>query len=282
MDRIGIYINESLNKEIKIKDIIGSTRCLQDVSLFCTQKQVHFMPECVAVSDSQTKLDCILVFGGDGTILSAIDYALQSNASILGINSGKLGFLSDFSSSEVNKYLPRLISGNYKKLHRMLLDVSVIRGRKVIHRCFALNDAVIYKGLVSRLINIKVICSGRFVLETRCDGMIAASPTGSTAYSLSAGGPILSPETKAFVIAALCPHVLSVRPMVFPTSDKLTFKMAKVYNETILQIDGKNVQPLVDGDSITIKEAKNKISFITLTGKSFYQTLRKKLHMGKL
>lgn len=281
MKKIGIYINETYKDSLDLNKMINHLKRYDECRIYCSQKQARLLPETVSVSSKSEPLDVLLVFGGDGTILSSVDYSLETSAPILGINLGKLGFLSDFSLADFDKYIPKLFAEEYCILQRMLLHTIVRRKGAAIYEGFALNDAVVYKGLVSRLIDIKLTCSSKFVLNTRCDGMIAATPTGSTAYSLSAGGPILSPEMDAIIVAALCPHVLSVRPMVFPASDKLTFKMAKVYNETMLQIDGKNVQSLIDGDLITVRAAKNKVRFITLTGKSFYQTLRKKLHMGK-
>lgn len=283
MKKIGIFINESFLHIIDIKDIASEIRSFTGAEVICSPEQTHIMPKDIRRAEPQEILDCLIVFGGDGTILSAIDFSIESAAPILGVNSGKLGFLTDFSLYDFSKYIPRLFNGSkYKIIKRLLIETDVKRGGKTIYSGFALNDAVIYKGLVSRLIDIKLYCSGKFVLETRCDGMIAATPTGSTAYSLSAGGPIISPEMEALIAAALCPHVLSVRPMVFSASESLVFKMSKVYSETMLQIDGKNVQSLVDGDLIKVKAAKQKVKFISLTGKSFYQTLRKKLHMGKI
>jgi NAD+ kinase len=282
MKKIGIYINESFRQFLDISKLINEINKADNPEIYCSQKQYPLFPQDIKISQKGEKLDCILVFGGDGTILNAVDYALQSCAPILGVNSGKLGFLTDFSLAELDRFLPKLFQGEYQTLDRLMLVTIVSRLNKLIYKGFALNDAVIYKGLVSRLIDIKLYASGKFVLETRCDGMIASTPTGSTAYSLSAGGPILSPDMDALIAAAICPHVLSVRPMVFPICEKLQFKMSKIYNETMLQIDGRNVLLLADGDLVTVKAAENKVSFLTLTGKSFYQTLRKKLHMGKL
>ncbi len=283
MKKIGIFINESFLHLIDMKDLGSEIRSFTGAELICSSDQVHVMPKDIRAAKPNEALDCLLVFGGDGTILSAIDFSIESSAPILGINSGKLGFLTDFSLYDFSRYIPRLFNGcKHKIIERLMLETCVKREGEIICSGFALNDAVIYKGLVSRLIDIKFYCSGKFVLETRCDGMIAATPTGSTAYSLSAGGPIISPEIEALIVAALCPHVLSVRPMVFSAVDSLTFKMAKIYSETMLQIDGKNVQGLIDGDLIKVKAAKQKVRFISLTGKSFYQTLRKKLHMGKI
>lgn len=232
------------------------------------------------------ELKCIFVFGGDGTILQSVPHSIRSDAPLLGINLGKLGFMSDVSLREFDKnhlsYISSLESGNFETFTRMLLDVEVKRKNKLIYRGIALNDAVIYKGLVSRLIEVRLYVSQKFVLKTRCDGIISSTPTGSTAYSLSAGGPIVDPEMNALLVAPLCPHVLSVRPMVFSGYDTLAFYMREAFNETILQIDGKNVQDLIDGDVILVKQAVQRQKFITLTKKTFFDTLRRKLHMGKV
>lgn len=298
MKRIGIYSNKMEELGQVISKTIDRYLARDDIELYSPKERMQFLPHYVKPYEFDEQLDCILVFGGDGTILGAVEYSLRSSAPILGINMGRLGFLSDFSVKEFPKYINRLLDSEFfeknKNLQtpinskeisivtRMLLENEVKHEGKSVYRGYALNDAVVYKGLVSRLIEIKFYCDKNFVVETRCDGIIAATPTGSTAYTLSAGGPILPPQMEALVVAALCPHVLSVRPMVFPASSELKFKMVKVYNETMLQLDGKNVHPLVDNDLVIVKAAKEKVGFITLTGKNFYQTLRKKLHMGKI
>ena len=282
MKKIGIY---SKNLKENGSLIVRALECRFDRNglLFYTpEEMIDYLPDCVQPYTEGDKLDSILVFGGDGTILGAMDFALKSSAPILGINMGKLGFLSDFSISEFDKYIERLLESKYSIIKRMLLETEIRKNGKMLFHGYALNDAVIYKGLVSRLIEIRFFCNGNYVVETRCDGMIASTPTGSTAYSLSAGGPILAPEMEAFIVAPLCPHVLSVRPMVFPASAELKFRMTRAYNETMLQLDGKNVHALTDGDNVVVKAARDKVGFITLTGKNFYQTLRKKLHMGKI
>ncbi|HCX72863.1 MAG TPA: NAD(+) kinase, partial [Candidatus Cloacimonas sp.] len=248
---------------------------------FCQQQ--NFYPDFInyiSKIDSE-KLECILVFGGDGTILSAVEYSLQYNAPLLGINIGKLGFLSESNFKELEKSIENLKRNRYKIQKRMLLKVQLKRNKQILYVGRALNDAVINKGVISKLIDIKISSNRRFVLETRCDGILAATPTGSTAYSLSAGGPIVSPVMEAIVVAPLNPHVLSVRPMVFAASDKIKFKLVKGYQNSILQLDGKNSYELQDNDEIIITAAAEKVEFVKLSNKTFYQILRKKLHMGR-
>jgi len=282
MKKIGIYSKSLQENSSLIVKALERHFNRKDLQFYTLEEMTKHLPDFFQPYNRGDKLDSILVFGGDGTILGAVDFALNSSAPILGINMGKLGFLSDFSINEFDKYIDRLLESKYSIIKRMLLETEIRKNGKVLYHGYALNDAVIYKGLVSRLIEIRFYCNRNFVVETRCDGMIASTPTGSTAYSLSAGGPILAPEMEAFIVAPLCPHVLSVRPMVFSASAELKFKMTRAYNETMLQLDGKNVHALTDGDNVIVKAAKSKVGFITLTGKNFYQTLRKKLHMGKI
>ncbi|HPM00767.1 MAG TPA: NAD(+)/NADH kinase [Candidatus Cloacimonadota bacterium] len=228
------------------------------------------------------KPDCILVFGGDGTILRSLHYASNFHAPILGFNMGTLGFLTDCKINELIPSINMFINGKYQIEKRMLLDISVIRNNERIIHLPALNDAVIYKGELSKLITLKLFSNKRYVYETRCDGIITATPTGSTAYSMSSGGPIISPDMEAFVVNPLNPHVLSIRPMIFNAEDTLHFKLEEPHSSTVLQIDGVNVVQLLPKDKITIKRSTKKMCFIKLSHRTFYQILRKKLKMGKL
>lgn len=226
-------------------------------------------------------LNAILVFGGDGTILRAVPFALKTNAAILGVNFGKMGFLSESHPFEIEKSLKYLAEKEFKTEERMLISVTHKRKGKIFYKAKALNDAVIYKGLVPGLIEIKIQADRRFVLNTRCDGIVVSTPTGSTAYSLSAGGPIISPVMNAVIVAPLNPHILTVRPMVFPAASQIHLKIINTHGQTILQIDGENAHTLEDGDDIYITQSQQKVRFIKLTNRTFYQILRRKLHMGK-
>ncbi len=228
------------------------------------------------------KLDYILVFGGDGTILRSMHYALGFHSSILGFNMGNLGFLTDCRISELIPSVSLLLKGKFQVEKRMLLDISVLRNNERIVHQPALNDAVIYKGELSRLISLKLYSNKRYVYETRCDGIITATPTGSTAYSMSSGGPIISPNMDAFIVNPLNPHVLSIRPMIFNAEDTLHYKLEEPHSSTVLQIDGINVIQLLPKDKVTIKCSAKKMSFIKLSHRTFYQILRKKLKMGNI
>lgn len=277
MKKFGIFLNPHNNDEEKIiallKDLYSNYH-LKFVLL--SKKNINF-PDFIS-KNKEEALDIILVFGGDGTILKAKDFSIHYNAPILGINTGNLGFLSEITPKELGKSIQYLLDDKYKVQTRMMLKVYVKRDGEKIYLDNALNDVVIYKGITPKLINISIYCNDRNVVETRCDGLILSTPTGSTAYSLSAGGPILSPIMDAIVVAPLNPHVLTVRPMVFSSKDMLS---VKVDPKSIIQIDGQNSFDLKKGDRLFVTASEKRVNFIKLGNRTFFQILRKKFHMGK-
>jgi len=279
MNNFGVFINpyhNDLNSVMKLLKKLSVK-----VNFFQLQKLDINLSEFIKIADDKINLDCILSFGGDGTFLRAMHFSLLKKAPLLGINMGKLGFLSDSSLHELEKSIDDLMNKKYKIQERMLLKASLKRKGEAIFSDLAMNDVVIYKGETPRLAEIKISSNKRFVFDTRCDGIIVSTPTGSTAYSLSAGGPLLSPVMDAIIVSPLNPHILSVRPMVFSSADKLGFNVLDLDREGVLQLDGMNVEKLRSGDEIIVTAANKKVEIIKLTNKTFYQILRKKLHMGK-
>ncbi len=286
MKHFGVYLNPSYAHKNEVYDILLSMHATKDIHFYGLPEQKSVLPpfiRCDAdLENGKPKLACILVFGGDGTIMRAKKMALDTGSPILGINIGNLGFLSESTLKDVKKSMESLFRNHYEIQTRMLLEIKLKRKGKIIASELALNDAVIYKAITPRLIEIRVYSNRRLVIDARCDGIVASSPTGSTAYSLSAGGPILSPLMDAIVVSPLNPHILATRPIVFPASDTLSFKMMQIYQMAVLQIDGQNVHDLENGDEVFVTAAKQKISFIKLNKQTFYQILRKKMHMGRL
>ncbi len=281
MNNFGVFINPFYTRPEMIFDLLKKLNITKDVDFYCMAEQKEIMPNFIQEVPADNTLDCILSFGGDGTFLQAMHYSLKYNSPLLGINVGKLGFLSDSNLKELESSIDHLKKNKFKIQKRMLLRVQVKRQNEMIFSELALNDAVIYKGETPRLTEIKIFSNKRFVLDTRCDGIIISTPTGSTAYSLSAGGPLLSPVMDAIIMAPLNPHNLSVRPMVFAAKDKLEFEVLKTHTDGVLQLDGKNTVRLKEHDLILITSAARKMEVIKLSNKTFYQILRKKLHMGR-
>ncbi len=283
MKNFGIFFNPHYLDKGAIFKVLKVLHEEKDLNFFKFPEQSNILPEFIHTikEKDQNKLDCLLSFGGDGTFLRTVKFSLKTKAPILGINLGKLGFLSESSVSELEKSIDDLIQNNYKVQKRLLLNASIKRDKEIIFSANALNDAVLYKGEIPKLIDIRFYANRRFVLETRCDGIIISTPTGSTAYSLSAGGPIISPVMDAFIVTPLNPHILSVRPMVFDADDKLNYKITETDGSSYLQLDGVNSHSLKPDDEVIVTSASQKVNFIKLTNKTFFQILRKKLKMGK-
>jgi len=194
----------------------------------------------------------------------------------MGVNLGSLGFLTEVKLEEMHVAFEGLIAGTYRVEERALLEVEVQRGNRVLARYLALNDAVINKGALARIIEIEVTVNGQPVTLTRSDGLIISTPTGSTAYSLSAGGPILYPTLEAFIITPICPHALTNRPVVVP--DKAILDVAlRRGSGVMLTVDGQVGMPIVQGDSLKVRKAAASVRIVQPTGSTFFKLLREKL-----
>jgi NAD+ kinase len=283
MKNFAICINPRFTDKHSIYDLLKSLSEGSGINYFAAPGEQEQMQDLIKLlpKGKKAKIDCILVFGGDGTILRAKQLALDTGAPLLGINLGYLGFLSESVLPEIAKSLSNLKQGKYKLLNRMLISCQLKRDGKVLYTGLALNDAVIHKAESAGLIQVRIKASGRYVFDTRCDGVITCTPTGSTAYSLAAGGPILYPQMRAIVLSPLNPHILSIRPMVFPSKERLTMKIHGLQQPAMLQIDGENSFVILEGDEISVTASERHVSFIKLSNRTFYQILRNKLHLGK-
>lgn len=280
MNKFLVYISSSLTNTDSLVTILNKISEIHEVIFFVLPHQANSITG-IPVVDRHDKINAMLVFGGDGTILRAVKHALKLKVPILGVNLGHLGFLSEISLPELEKSIVEITSNKYKILSRMMLKVMIKKNDKSIQTGLALNDAVLSKGDRPTLINLRVYSDRRYVFSTRCDGIIAASPTGSTAYSLSAGGPIITPVMDAIVVVPITPHVLTVRPMVFPSGANISFVLEEETEFCWLQLDGQNFSRLNPGEKVTITSAPLKVDFIKLSNRTFYKTLRTKMHLGK-
>ena len=220
--------------------------------------------------------DLLLVFGGDGTMLRAARDIAGSPTPILGINIGGLGFLTAVPSGKLAHALEQIWGGNFKFESRALIEaVGVCNGKKI--RETALNDIVVSRGAVSRLITLDVGVDGELITRYRCDGLIISSPTGSTAYSLSAGGAVVLPTAEVFALTPICPHALSNRSIILPLSSKISVKAVSPHPATIMSVDGQIVAELDADDEVTIRRSRRKIRLMRLADNSFLEALRRKL-----
>jgi NAD+ kinase len=223
----------------------------------------------------------LLVLGGDGTLISAAGLAATRGIPILPVNMGSLGFLTSFTLEELYPALEDTLNGNYAMTERIMLYVDVQRGEKIIDTERVLNEVVINKGALARMIQLELSINSDFVCRYRADGMIVASPTGSTAYSLSAGGPIVHPAVDSFIITPICPHTLSDRPLVIPQSAFVEVRLASQTESVFLTLDGQRGIPLESKDCVRISRAKECLRLIHPPKKSYFEILRSKLKWGE-
>lgn len=223
---------------------------------------------------------CVICFGGDGTILHMAKAATRNNVPVLGVNIGTMGFMAELESSELEELL-RLAAGDYTIDSRMMLDVTVHRDRDIIFHDICLNDAAITKGAIARIVHLKVECDGVQALECSGDGVIVATPTGSTAYSLSAGGPIVEPEAESILVTPICSHEIVSRCVV--TSDRRVITVGLTHNarrNAFLSVDGGKAVKINMGDVITVRKSEYTTKLIRLKQRSFYDVVNKKFGIG--
>ncbi len=222
-------------------------------------------------------VDVLLVFGGDGTILRVARAIAGSRTPILGINIGSLGFLTAVPSSEVASALKQVWAGNFTFESRVLLQAGGRCNSCLIDQP-ALNDIVFSRGIASRLIELEVHVDGEALTRYRCDGLIVSSPTGSTAYSLAAGGAVVFPTANVLALTPICPHTLSNRSLILPLSAKIQVEVISANPSTVLSADGEVVTELATSDRVTVCRSRRTVRLMHLAGSSFCDTLRRKLH----
>ncbi|MGE5173726.1 MAG: NAD(+)/NADH kinase [Betaproteobacteria bacterium] len=227
-------------------------------------------------------VDMLIVLGGDGTLLSAARHVADAHTDvpIFGVNLGSLGFMAEVSLDELYDNLEKAIAGKLETEERMMLSACVIREGKCLARYRVLNDAVINKGALARMMELKVSVSGGHLTTLRADGLIVATPTGSTAYSLSAGGPIIHPTIHCFVVTPICPHTLSNRPIALPDTAVVTVCLTSQSEDVSLTLDGQIGFPLVPHDVVEIRKSRYTMKLIKHPSKSYYEILRTKLKWG--
>ncbi|MGU9956147.1 MAG: NAD(+)/NADH kinase [Arenicellales bacterium WSBS_2016_MAG_OTU3] len=227
-------------------------------------------------------IDLAVVVGGDGTMLHAARTLASEKVPVAGINLGRLGFLTDIVADNMFVEIDRIMQGDYRLEDRSMLKLEIWSGGKITHNTFALNDFVISKGSVARLIEFRSQVNGELVRQTRGDGLIISTPTGSTAYSLSAGGPILHPEVPAISLVPVCPHALSNRPIVLSDTVKIEIEMIDVSGSFAnVAADGQIEKQVNKGDKLLIERADQTATIVRSTSHSHYESLRSKLGWGK-
>jgi NAD+ kinase len=231
---------------------------------------------CEVVAEGETKADLAIVIGGDGTMLTAARDLVRHHVPLVGVNQGRLGFMTDIGQHDMQSGVATILDGDYTVEERTLLDAEIQRQGKSVLRTIALNEAVIGKGSQGRLIEFELSVDGEFVYRLRADGIIVATPTGSTAYALSAQGPILHPAVAGFTLVPLNPHTLSARPV--SVSDRGVIEIAMLHAlDARAHFDGLALHDMVQGDRLVLKRSADTVRFVHPPGYRYFATLREKL-----
>ncbi len=285
MKAIGLIANKDKDNVLNLLQFVINWLKQRGVKIMMDQETSSILDDSSSFFTSEemaNHCDCILVLGGDGTMLNTARIAAPWNIPLLGINLGRLGFLSEIDIPNVEEGLEKLLHGEYQIEKRMMLQAQVLRQGKLLDVSIALNDAVITKGAFSRLIRLQTNIDGEKVAVYPVDGIIVASPTGSTAYSLSAGGPVVIPEMDLMILTPICPHSLWARPLIIASNSQLKVKLLSDNAEVMLTMDGQHAFRLEQNDEIMVTKAPYKANFIKLSGRSFYSVLHSKLNEGDL
>jgi len=280
--KIGLIIN------IKRPDVF---RVAREVISFLTKNGEHrlVMDMEAATAMSYEKLgvdsiemqrvDLILAMGGDGTLLHTVQMIEGKSIPILGINLGSLGFLTEVTEEGLYSALTNILLGPYQIEKRMMLSIKIIRQTATLTTFKALNEAVVAESEIARMVNLKVFIDAEYLTTYRADGLIISTPTGSTGYSLAAGGTIVVPRMKVLMLTPVCPHTLTARPMIIPENSKIIIEIISS-GQSILTIDGQQTYSLEFADKIEIERAEEEICLIKPQQCGFYEVLRNKLKWG--
>ena len=232
-------------------------------------------------SELPPKCDLILVMGGDGTLLAAARGAHEANVPILAVNLGSLGFLTAVTVGELYDSLDVVLNEKHQVEYRKMLQIQMVRDGSVVETYHALNDAVLNKGAISRMLDFEAYIDGQFVTLIKADGVIVSTPTGSTAYSLAAGGPIVHPSVEAFLVTPICPHTLTNRPVLVPDCSRIEIVVKTEAESVFLTVDGQVGLDLHNEDRVVCELSPSRIGLVQPPQKGFFEVLRSKLKWGE-
>jgi NAD+ kinase len=231
------------------------------------------------------RADLVIALGGDGTLLHTTHLVGSSQIPLLGVNLGGLGFLTEITLKELYPVLRKILKGKFEIEERMMIKATIGNQSSAVKKSgslVALNDIVINIGTLARVINLEIYINGEYISTYTADGLIISTPTGSSAYSLSAGGPLLNPRMKAIILTPICPHALAIRPLVISQEEKVRILVKSDHNDIKLTVDGQESFSLNSGQKIEIEKAPYSLKLVKPEKKSFYEILRKKLNWGGL
>lgn len=284
MQTLGLVLNPTKDKAPEVaREIVRWLEQRHVKALFSeADAQAVGLPALgVAEEDLARRADCLLALGGDGTLLAAARLALVANKPLLGVNLGQLGFLTEIELPDLFQGLEKLLRGEYNLEPRMTLRGEIFREERAIGEFWALNDLVVTRGAFSRLIELRTYVENDFVATYPADGLIISTPTGSTAYSLAAGGPIVVPSLEVILLTPICPHTFYARPLVIEAEKQVRVVVESEMAEAMLTVDGQRGCRLAPGDEVRVTKAPAYLRLVKLGSRSFFDVMRAKLHLGE-
>ncbi|MGN6104726.1 MAG: NAD(+)/NADH kinase [Kofleriaceae bacterium] len=281
MSRVGFILKpDKTEAGVLIEELVPWLRELGHVPVVTTEDSIAPAgTEIVPEDEMGASVDLAVVLGGDGTMLRAARVLADHGRPVLGINLGQLGFLTGFAASEAKASIEAAIAGRLPRASRMRLAVKFMRAGAEPAMRYALNDAVLHQGAMARLVEIEAFCDGELIAGYRADGLIVATPTGSTAYNMAAGGPIVVPGQAAMTLTPICAHALTNRPLVVNANATIRLELNADVRGTILTVDGQWGHSFLPGDAVEITAAKQPLVLFA-SPKGFFDVMRDKLHWG--
>ncbi len=226
-------------------------------------------------------VDMVIVLGGDGTLISVARSVAGRNIPIVGVNLGQLGFLTEITRDELPEMMENLIRGDYQVTDRMMLDAFIKRDGEIVGQYTVLNDVVINKGALARIIDLKTFVDGSLLSNYKADGLIVATPTGSTGYNLAAGGPIIYPEINSLLISPICPHMLTNRPIILWSRSVIEVEVRFEDDVVFFTADGQVGRKLLPGDRVEVRRSESRARLVNSPNKDYFEILRTKLSWGE-
>jgi len=289
MNRIGIIAKKNKPETVTIAGDLAEWLRTKKVEVYIEEEMGKLLSQTrsqhywksIKREEISTDIEMIVVLGGDGTLLSVARQVWNKNIPILGVNLGGLGFLTEITLNELYPVLEKVLRNDFEINEREVLNAGVIRNGKRIVEFIVLNDAVINKGALARIIDLETTINGEYLSTFRSDGLIISTPTGSTAYNLSAGGPIVYPSLHTIIITPICPHTLTIRPIIIPDDVKIRALLKSRDEEVTLTLDGQQGFTLEFEDVVEVGKAEGRILLIKSPYRQYFELLREKLKWGE-
>jgi NAD+ kinase len=287
--RVGIVLKPRLPEALETIHRLVEWLCARSIVVVCElsidqaslESETGGHIEALEIDKLAASVDLIVVLGGDGTMIGTARMIGDHSVPVLGINYGHLGYLAEFREEEMFPALESILEGNYRIDHRVMLAVELFRGEHLELHSRVLNDVVINKAARAHIIEIEAQLNGQFVNTFRADGLIVSTPTGSTAYNLSAGGPVIYPSMNAVVMTPICPFTLSNRPIVVPDDALIEVSVKTPQEEVAITLDGQVGVPIMTGDRVLIRKSRTTFNIVQATNRNYFDVLRDKLRWGR-